>query len=60
VSGLHKMAKELNIKQCWFHKDHYDIPQRRRKEIMDKCIIVDSKTIINIIRVDAQGKQDGL
>ncbi len=31
--GLHKMAEELNIKRCWFHKDHYDIPIRRKKKL---------------------------
>jgi hypothetical protein len=44
------MAEDLNIKRCWFHKNHYDIPKRRIKEITDKCIIVDSKEILTIIK----------
>ena len=47
--NLHKMAKDLNIKHCWFHKDHYDIPKRRIEEITNKCILVETKTIIEII-----------
>ena len=44
------MAKALEIKPCWFHKDHYDIPLRRVKEIEAKCEIVSSKEIVRIIR----------
>jgi hypothetical protein len=48
--NLHIMADELNIKRCWFHKDHYDIPKKRIKEITDKCNLVNSKEIVKIIR----------
>ena len=50
IEGLHAMAKALEIKPCWFHKDHYDIPLRRVKEIEAKCEIVSSKEIVRIIR----------
>jgi hypothetical protein len=43
------MAVDLNIKKVWFHKNHYDIPKRRIEEIMEKCEIVSSKEIVNII-----------
>ncbi len=49
IDNLHKMADNLAIKRCWFHKDHYDIPKRRITEIEAKCIIIDSKNIVNII-----------
>lgn len=49
IDNLHKMAEELNIKRCWFHKDHYDIPKRRIVEIESKCEIISSKEIVNII-----------
>jgi len=49
IENLHKMAEILNIKKCWFHKTHYDIPKRRIKEIEDKCKIVNSKQIVLII-----------
>lgn len=48
--NLHEMAEQLGIKRCWFHKDHYDIPKKRQKEIESKCIIVSSKIIVDIIR----------
>jgi FMN phosphatase YigB (HAD superfamily) len=50
IENLHKMAKDLGIKRCWFHKDHYDIPKTRIQEIEDKCQIVSSKDIVNIIK----------
>ena len=49
ISNLHKMANDLNIKKCWFHKNHYDIPKTRIKEIQEKCIIVSNKDILKII-----------
>jgi len=48
--NLHKMADELGICRCWFHKNHYDIPLRRIEEITKKCEVVSSKEIVKIIR----------
>lgn len=50
VENLHLMAEELNIKRCWFHKDHYDVPKKRLTEINERCIIVSSKDIVRIIK----------
>lgn len=50
LKNLHLMAKELGIKECWFHKNHYDIPKLRIKEITEKCVVVSPKEIVNIIR----------
>ena len=44
------MARNLDIKRCWFHRDHYDIPKKRIAEIEAKCEIVSSKEIVKIIR----------
>lgn len=49
VENLHSMALALNIKRCWFHKDHYDIPIRRIAEIEKQCEIVSPKEIVRII-----------
>lgn len=49
ISNLHIMANDLNINRCWFHKNHYDIPKKRINEIKAKCIIIDTKEIIEII-----------
>lgn len=49
IENLHKMAEDLNIKRCWFHKDHYDIPKRRIEEITAKCELVSKREIWNII-----------
>ena len=51
IANLHIMAKDLNIHPCWFHKDHYDMPKLRINEITSKCIIVSSKEIVNIIKI---------
>lgn len=49
IENLHIMALELNIKKCWFHRNHYDIPKRRIKEIETKCEIITSKKLLEII-----------
>lgn len=50
IENLHKMAEDLDIKRCWFHKDHYDIPKRRIVEIQEKCTIVTDRDIVGIVR----------
>ncbi len=50
IENLHIMAEELGIKRCWFHKNHYDIPKQRIYEIEKKCIRVDQRNIVEIIR----------
>jgi len=50
IDNLHLMARALNIKRHWFHKDHYDIPKKRIDEITGKCIVVSSKEIVRMIR----------
>jgi FMN phosphatase YigB (HAD superfamily) len=49
IENLHLMADDLGIKRCWFHRDHYDLPKRRIKEIEAKCEIVTSREIVRII-----------
>ena len=50
IENLHKMASDMGIKKDWFHKNHYDIPQKRVGEIQNKCEVISSKTIVKIIR----------
>ena len=50
IENLHAMAEALNIKRCWFHSSHYDIPKRRIVEIEAKCGLVSSRDIVSIIR----------
>ncbi len=50
VDNLHRMAVWLGINKSWFHKNHYDIPYRKQDEIMKKCKIVNSRTIVKIIK----------
>lgn len=50
IDNLHTMADKLGIKRCWFHKNHYDIPVRRRQEIESKCIIISTKALARIIK----------
>lgn len=55
VENLHQMAKDLNIKRCWFHHDsyaHYDIPKRRIAEIQAKCQVVSPRIILGIVKGD--------
>ena len=50
IENLHAMASALGIKRCWFHKNHYDIPKKRIQEITAKCRLVDSMTVLKIIK----------
>ncbi len=53
IENLHEMAKQLNIKKCWYHNckhPHYDIPKLRIEEIQSKCIIIDTKSILLITK----------
>lgn len=52
ISNLHIMAERLGIKRCWFHKNHYDIPKTRIKEITDKCTLVSPQDIVRIIKLE--------
>lgn len=52
IHNLHKMAEDLGIKRCWFHKNHYDIPKRRIKEITDKCCLVSTRAVYAITLLD--------
>lgn len=58
--NLHKMAEDLGIKRCWFHKNHYDIPKLRIKEITEKCTVVTSQEIVLIIKCPGGGMVDTL
>lgn len=51
IENLHLMANNLNIKRCWFHKNHYDIPKKRLDEIKEKCYLVSSREILRIIKM---------
>ena len=54
IDGLHRMAEDLGIKRCWFHRSgrlsHYDIPKRRIAEVTARCEIVSSRTILSVIK----------
>lgn len=50
IENLHKMAEDLGIKRCWFHKNHYDIPKRRISEISAKCEVITTREVLKIIQ----------
>ncbi len=49
IENLHQMARELGINRCWFHRDHYDIPKSKSREIKAQCYFVTSKEIVRTI-----------
>lgn len=50
INNLHLMAADLNIKRCWFHKDHYDIPKKRIAEIEAKCTLISTRELLLITK----------
>lgn len=55
IENLHLMAQDLDIKRCWFHKDHYDIPKRRIAEIQARCRVISPQGIVRIVRIGLSG-----
>lgn len=53
VENLHRMADDLGIKRCWFHRGtypHYDIPKRRVDEVTSRCRVVTSRELLLTVR----------
>lgn len=54
VENLHRMAEDLGIKRCWFHRGskhpHYDIPKRRIEEVRAKCTVVSPREVLKIMK----------
>ena len=54
IPNLHRMARELGIKRCWYHAHpthpHYDIPERRIAEIQARCRVVTGRDVLAIIK----------
>lgn len=48
--NLDRMAEILEIKKCWWHKNHYDIPKKRIREIKAQCIWMSTRDILKIIK----------
>jgi len=54
LENLHLMAQRLGLKRRWFHRDHYDIPVKRRAEIENLCIRLTARDIVRICREGGQ------
>lgn len=50
VENLHRMAQDLGINRCWFHRDHYDTPRKKYTEIALRCEHVRPRDTLAIIR----------
>lgn len=48
--NLERMARNLGIGKHWFHKNHYDIPKRRKEEIEAQCRLISTREIVKIIK----------
>lgn len=48
--NLHRMAEDLGIKKCWFHKDHYDIPKKMMDRIGEVATEVRPREILKITK----------
>lgn len=59
IENLHRMAKSLGLQSHWYHHSstdlcHYDIPKRRKDDILNVCTIVPMREIVSIIRQATQ------
>jgi len=53
ITNLHHMADDLGIKRCWYHRGmfpHYDLPKRRIVELQSKCIVIEARELLEIIK----------
>lgn len=44
------MAAALDISSHWWHRDHFDVPMRRKSQIETFCVKVSPKQIVLVIR----------
>lgn len=49
IKNLHMMAAQVGIGRQWFHRDHYDLPVRRRVQIEQASLQVSPKVIVRLI-----------
>jgi hypothetical protein len=57
--NLHKMAEDLGIKRCWFHKNHYNIPKSRFEEVKKKCLMTTNTRDLVILINSAKQMEKG-
>lgn len=50
LDNLFAVARNMGIHVRWFHKDHFDVPIRRRVEIEEKCLKVTPRQIVLVIQ----------
>lgn len=54
VDNLHKMAKILGIKRCWYDPNpahpHYDVPQKDMRVIRNRTEVVSPREILKIVK----------
>jgi FMN phosphatase YigB (HAD superfamily) len=49
--NLHEAARQLGIKRCWFHKDHYDVPKRMMSRMSETVAEkVSPREVLKIVR----------
>jgi hypothetical protein len=60
IANLHRMADDLSIKRCWFHRHplypHYDLPKRRIAEIQAKTKVIPARMLLEMIKVELAEK----
>jgi len=53
---LHKFAAMIDVKRCWFHKDHYDLSQDKFDDaVLSGAIVVTSRELVQL-RKDRRAK----
>lgn len=56
VQNLHRMAEDLGIRRCWFHRNHYDIPKGMITFVTNIAEKVTSRQILEIIKTGRLGE----
>lgn len=56
IDELHKFAAMINVKRCWFHKDHYDLNEEHFHDaVLAGAIVVTSRELVQL-RIDRRHK----
>jgi len=59
---LHEFAASAGIRRCWFHRDHYDLTNDKRRQLARAAgaVLVPTKSIVNLLISTGQWRRSSV